>query len=369
MGRDESSDASSVPESTFSSYMEIFFTIRGYSGNMINLVTGASGFLGGHVVEELCRRGEEVVVLARKTSNLSALKNLEIDTRYADVRDPAALKEAMKGVDIVFNCVGSVRFVIPYREIHDVNVAGTERILNAAGEAGVKKIVHTSSIAALGPDGLLNPGSLKADRPDIKGGYSRSKTEAEAVFFKGCAEKGIEGVALRPGVIYGPRDFTSAYYWFNFVDTDNAQLVGDGSSRFPLIYVGDVVDAFMTASARKNVNGRTYNLDGPDSVSLKMTYDLICKELGKDPDYKFTPFWLAYSVAWMSELKSKLGGYKKEPRLSKFVISLFGKDSERPDCSNAIRDLDFRPKIGLEEGIRRTAVWYKDLKRSGQMAK
>jgi nucleoside-diphosphate-sugar epimerase len=336
---------------------------------MINLVTGASGFLGGHVVEELCRRGEEVIVLARRTSNLSALKNLEIEIRYADLRDPVALKEAMKGVDLVFNCAGSVRFVIPYREIYDINVAGTERIVSAAAEAGVRRIIHTSSIAALGPDGLLSPSNLKVDRPDIKYGYSRSKTEAEAIFFKMCVEKGIEGVALRPGVIYGPRDSTSAYYWFNFVDTNNAQLVGDGSSRFPLIYISDVVDAFVIASARENVNGKTYNLDGPDGVSLKMVYDLISKELGKEPTYKFTPFWLAYFAAWMSELKSRLGGYKNEPRLSRFVIFLFGKDSERPDCSNAKRDLEFRPKIGLEEGIRETAVWYKDLKKSNQMAK
>jgi nucleoside-diphosphate-sugar epimerase len=367
MGRGEFGNVSSVLEAVLFILYAKLFSPHGdtHSVNMTNLVIGASGFLGGHVVEELCRRGEEVIVLARKTSNLSALKNLEIETRYSDLRDPVALKEAMKGVDLVFNCAGSVRFVIPYKEIYDINVAGTERIVSAAAEAGVKRIIHASSIAALGPDGLLNPSDLKVDRPDIKGGYSRSKTEAEAIFFKRCAEKGIEGVALRPGVIYGPRDLTSAYYWFNFVDTDNARLVGNGSSRFPLIYVSDVVDAFMTASARKNVNGRTYNLDGPDTVSLKMIYNLISKELGKAPNYKFTPYWLAYFTAWMSELKSKLGGYRKEPRLSTFVISLFGKDSERPDCSNAKRDLEFQPKIGLEEGMRRTAVWYKDLKRSG----
>lgn len=337
--------------------------------NMTSLVTGASGFLGGHVVEELCRRGEEVIVLARRTSDLSALKNLEIEIRYADLRDPVAVKEAMKGVDLVFNCAGAVRFVIPYKEIYEINVAGTERIVNAAAEAGVRRIIHTSSIAALGPDGLLSPNDLKVDRPDIKYGYSRSKTEAEAIFFRKCAEKGIEGVALRPGVIYGPRDLNAAYSWFNFVDTNKAQLVGDGTSRFPLIYISDVVEAFMIASARENVNGRTYNLDGPESVSLKKIYDLISEELGKEPTYKFTPYWLAYFVARMSELRSALGGYKKEPRLSTFVILLFGKDSERPDCSNAKRDLEFRPKTGLKEGISKTASWYKGLRRSGQMAK
>ncbi|MBM4237106.1 MAG: NAD-dependent epimerase/dehydratase family protein, partial [Euryarchaeota archaeon] len=318
--------------------------------SMTSLVTGSSGFLGGHIVEELCRRGEEVIVLARKTSNLSAIENLDVQIRYADLRDPVAVKEAMKGVDLIFNCAGAVRFVIPYKEIYEINVAATERVVSAAAEAGVKRVIHTSSISALGPDGLLSPKDLKSHRPDIRHGYSRSKTEAEAAFFKKCAEKGIEGVALRPGVIYGPRDLTSAYYWFDFVDKDNAQLVGDGSSRFPLIYISDVVDAFMIASKKEDVNGMTFNIDGPESVSLRMVYDLICKELGKEPAYRSTPFWLAYFVASMSELKAALGGYKYEPRLSRFVIYLFGKDWERPDCSNAMRDLGFRPEVGLEEG-------------------
>lgn len=326
---------------------------------MTDLVTGASGFLGGHVVEELCRRGQDVIVLARRTSDLSAIKHLDIEIRYADLRDSVSLKGVLQGVDRVFNCAGSVRFVIPYRGIHDVNVVATENIVRAAAEAGVKRVIHTSSIAALGPDGPISPTDLRADRPDIKFVYMRTKTEAEAVFFKKCAETGIEGVALRPGVIYGPRDHTASVYWFNFVQNDQARLVGDGSSRFPLVYISDVVDAFMSASSMENVVGRTYNLDGPDSVTLKRVYDLISRELGKEPKYSYSPYWLTYAVAGMSEMRCALGGYRNEPRISRYIVYLFGKDFDRVDCSNAIRDLEFRPKIGLEEGIRRTAAWYK----------
>jgi nucleoside-diphosphate-sugar epimerase len=100
-----------------------------------------------------------------------------------------------------------------------------------------------------------------------------------------------------------------------------------------------------------------------------MIYDLISVELGKEPTYRYTPYWLAYFVARISELKSALGGYKREPRISAFVVFLFGKDSERPDCSNAKLDLGFRPKIGVKEGIGKTAGWYKDLQKSDRMTK
>lgn len=328
---------------------------------MTSLVTGASGFLGGHVVEELCRRGEDVVVFARKTSDLSAVKHLPIEVRYGELRDADSMKGIMDGVDMVFNCAGSVRFHQSYDKIHDINVAGTERLVAAAADAEVDRVIHTSSIAAMGPDGVVNPDSVKTNRPDIKSVYSRSKTEAEAAFFKRCAERGIKGVALRPGVIYGPRDFTAAYYWFNIVDTGPGMIIGDGTTRFPLIYVGDVVEAFMTAAEREGVVGRTYNLDGPESGRIKVIYDLISNELGKEPNYKSVSYRSAMFAAKMSEFKAALGGYKNEPRYSTFVIFLFGKDHGTLDCSNALADLGFQGKIGLDEGIKRTAIWYRTL--------
>jgi nucleoside-diphosphate-sugar epimerase len=329
---------------------------------MTSLVTGASGFLGGHVVEELCRRGENVVVFARKTSDLSAVKHLPIEVRYGELRDVDSMKGIMDDVDMVFNCAGSVRFHQAYDKIHDINVVGTERLVAAAADAEVEKVVHTSSIAALGPDGIVDSDSVETNRPDIKSVYSRSKTEAEAAFFKRCAERGIKGSALRPGVIYGPRDMTAAYYWFNLVDAGEGMVVGDGTTRFPLIYVDDVVEAFMTAAEREGAVGRTYNLDGPERASIKRIYDLISNEFGKEPRYRSVSYRSAMFAAKMSEFKAALGGYKNEPRYSTFVIFLFGKDHEKPDCSNAVADLGFQPKIGLDEGIKRTAIWYRTLK-------
>lgn len=328
---------------------------------MTSLVTGASGFLGGHVVEALCNRGENVVILARKTSNVSAIKDLPIEIRYGDLRDLESVKQASRGVDHIYNCAGAVRYVVPYDELYKANVLSTQNVVIAGAEAGVGRIVHASSMGVTGPEGRVsieNDGAYSASQSDK---YCRSKTEAEMLFFKECDKKGIEGVALRPGVIYGPRDNTASIHWFRIVDSGKVVYVGDGLTRFPLIYIDDLTKVFLVAGEKKGIEGCAYNLDGPEEVSLRSLYEQISKELGKDITPAFVTYRYSHLIAGLSEFRAALGGYKKEPGLSRFVVELFGKDHEKIKCARAKEDLGFEPVTGLVEGVRRTAEWYRNL--------
>ncbi len=347
--------------------MQSYFYPIGVTGlfAMISLVTGASGFVGGHVAEELCRRGDRVVVVARRTSDLSAVRHLPIEVRYADLGDLDALKAAAKGVDQVFHCAGAVKYVVPYKYMYETNVAGTEKVVLAAAEAGARRIIYASSQAVNAPEGPMSPESLRRSAPSMKDKYSRSKTEAEGVFFTRCAEKGIEGVALRPGVIYGPRDFTASYLWFEMIDKGNVFVIDGGDARFPLIYIGDLLKAFIAASETKGIGGRAYYLDGPDEVTLKKVWDLVSAELGKEPKYQKVSYRDAMSAAWASELKCALGRYKKEAELSKFVVRLFGEDHPKVSFENARMDLGFVPRVTVEEGMKETGAWYRALKKAG----
>lgn len=328
---------------------------------MTSLVTGASGFLGGHIVEALCSRGEKVVILARKTSNVSAIKDLPIEIRYGDLRDLESVKQAAKGVDHIYHCAGAVRYVVPYDELYKANVLSTENVVIAGAQAGVGRIVHASSLGVTGPEGrvsLENTGAYSASQSDK---YCKSKTEAEIMFFKECAKEGIEGVALRPGVIYGPRDNTASIHWFRIVDSGKVVYIGDGLTRFPLIYIDDLTKVFLVAGEKKGIEGCAYNLDGPEEVSLRSIYEQISKELGKNITPAFVTYHFSHLVARLSEFRTALGGYKKEPGLSKFVVELFGKDHEKIECAKAKEDLGFKPVTGLAEGVRRTAEWYRSL--------
>lgn len=329
---------------------------------MTSLVTGASGFLGGHVVEGLCERGEKVVILARKTSDISAIKDLPIEVRYGDLTDLESVRRAAKGVDCVYNCAGAVRYVVPYDELYRSNVVSARNVVIAGAEAGAKRIVHTSSLGVTGPEGPISLGESSSYSASIKEKYCKSKTEAEIAFFNECAERKIEGIALRPGVIYGPRDYTASYFWFKIVDSGKVVYIGDGRTRFPLIYVDDLVRTFLVAGEKDGVTGRAYNLDGAEEVCLRLVYERISKELGRDIIPAFVTYRFSHFTASLSELRVALGGYKKDPGLSKFVVELFGVDHGKADCSRARQELGFNPVTGIEEGMRKTAEWYRTVR-------
>lgn len=302
-----------------------------------------------------------MVVLARKTSNISAVRHLPIEVRYGDLTDLASVKEAARDVDRIYHCAGAVRYVVPYEELYSANVRTTKNVVAAAAEAGAGMIVHASSQGVSGPQGLIDPNDDSGYSASLKEKYCRSKTEAEIEFFRDCAKSGIMGVALRPGVIYGPRDRIASLYWFRTVESGKVAFIGDGNSAFPLVYIDDLVKAFLAAGKKEGVAGKAYILDGPERVTLRMVYEEIAENLNKDILPSYVTYRFAHAFARLAELRSALGGYRKEPGLSRFVVELFGKDHARPDISLARKELGFDPSTGLEEGIRRTTEWYRQL--------
>jgi nucleoside-diphosphate-sugar epimerase len=314
------------------------------------LITGASGFLGGHVVEALHRGGHETIVLARRTSDLSAVNESIDEVRFGDLTDRDSIVEASKDADMVFHCAGAVKMLGPYKEIRDINVGGTFNLVRAVAESGVERIIYASS---LGVHGMRRSDGLPKDK------YCRSKAEAEKIFFDECSKSGIEGVALRPGVIYGPRDFNASYPMFKHAEEGKVLLIGGGNTRFPLIYIDDLVEVFLKVMEMEEASGQSFDLSGVDATQ-RIFFQLICKELG----IEFSPVSVscgkAMMAARMSELKFALKGYRGDVVISRFVVQLYGLDHS-PDISRAKELLDFAPSTSLEEGVRKTASWYRTL--------
>ncbi len=312
--------------------------------------------MGGHVVEALVEKGHTVTLLARETSDLSAVEHLGLDVHYGDLNDVDSIEKAAKGKETMVHCAGAVKHVTPYSFLHDVNVKGTRNMVIAASRTGVQRIVHASSLGVRGFGSNGGPENYR----NIKDKYCRSKAEAELVLFSECESRDIEAVALRPGVIYGPRDFTASYHWFKMVDNGGTYLIGDGTSPFPLIYIEDLKDVFVEALER-DVSGEAFDLDGENTASLKRVLELIANELDKEIDPREINYYLALLMAYISEFRARLSGYEKEAGISKFVVRLFGSGgNKRVDCSKAEEMLGFDGGTPLEEGIRATAEWYKN---------
>jgi nucleoside-diphosphate-sugar epimerase len=312
------------------------------------LITGASGFLGGHVVEALDREGNEIVVMARKTSDLSAVEERIDEVRYGDMNDMASLNEATRDIDVVVHCAGAVRMMVPYSHLREINVEGTRRLVSASAESGVGRVIYASSLGVHGLDGTTG-------RPREK--YCRSKAEAEEAFFDECSKGGLEGVALRPGVIYGPRDRTWSFPMFKMVESGNLFLIGNGNTRFPLIYIDDLVEMFVRSIDSKEAVGRSFDLNG-EEVTLRRAFENICRCMEKDFEPRMVSYRTAMMAARWGELKAALNGYKKDSSLSRFIVQLYGIDHQIPS-KRAREMLGFDPKVGVEEGIETTWQWYR----------
>ncbi|KAB2835360.1 MAG: SDR family NAD(P)-dependent oxidoreductase, partial [Candidatus Dadabacteria bacterium] len=175
---------------------------------MATLVTGATGFLGSHIARKLAERGDDVKLLVRKTSKTINIDDIKAERVYGDVTDIESVRKALKGCDTLYHTAGIVSFKqADYKKMEDVNVGGTNNVFTAAMEAGVKKAVYTSSVAAIG----LKPGMEPADEEtpfdpagtDIQ--YIKSKYYAEQEALK-FFEKGLPLVIVNPSIVIGAGD-------------------------------------------------------------------------------------------------------------------------------------------------------------------
>lgn len=240
---------------------------------MIVAVTGASGFLGGHVAEVLRARGHEVRAVVRNPDKSPWLADLGCTFARADLAEPDALAAAFQGVDaVVANAALAVRKDRPYAEFLAANVGGTENTLAAAAKVGVSRVVYVSSVSV---HQVLNPyGHYTADTPYLADTvskltlnhattlwkYSLSKSTAEKRAWVLASELGLSLTTVRPGPIYGPRDpkLSAAYA----AQMARSHVLAP-TARAPHVYVGDVAAAIVGALENPASAGKPYLLGGP----------------------------------------------------------------------------------------------------------
>ena len=228
------------------------------------LVTGATGFLGSHVVEALLADGWRVRCTVRKTSNLRWIESLSVELVTVDVRSPTGLEAALDGVSTVVHSAGVTRAPRD-AEYHRVNAEGTQSLAEAAVAAGVGRFVLVSSLAARGPDarpGDVGPG---ADRPTSA--YGQSKLAGERRLFQVAAQAPgrMRPVILRPGAIYGPRDQESLELFR--LARSGMLPVPSNRGRLQPVFVKDVAEAVVRTASRRDLDMGPYAIVGPEIVT------------------------------------------------------------------------------------------------------
>ena len=320
------------------------------------LVTGVTGFTGGHLALHLLRHGYHVRGLVRCESlgRTASLIDSGVEVVQGDLTVPASLEAACQGVDVVFHIAATYRTAgHGSSTYHSVNVVGTEHLLEAALSAGVRRVVHCSTGGVHGhiehppanEDAPLSPGDI----------YQRTKLEAEQYAGRFGANNDIEVVIARPIGIYGPGD-TRFLKMFRLA-RGRVPLLGDGQVFYHLTFIDDLVDGLRRCGESPAAVGRTYLLAGSEYTTLKELMSLIATELGASPPQWHFPVWPVWVLGALCEFVCV--PFKIEPPLYRRRVDFFVK-SRAFDTTRAQRELLFSPGTTLRDGIRKTADWYSE---------
>lgn len=318
-------------------------------------LTGASGYTGGRVLRALQARGTTVRALVRTPSAGSTLRAAGADVVPGDLRDRAALARLVEGADAVLHIAAVYRTAgHPDSYYHDVNVGGTERLLEAAAQAGVGRFVHTSTVGVHG-DVETPPADEGApfDPGDV---YQRTKAEAERLAADFGRARGLPVAVVRPGAIYGPGE-TRLLKLFRAIARGRYAVVGSGRPHYHLVYVDDVVRGFLLALERPEAAGEAFIIAGPRSVSQSELAALIAKETGG----RVLPFRVpAAPLQWAGALcEAVFVPLGLEPPLHRRRVEFWTKNRSF-SIDKARRLLGYEPEVDVEEGIARTVAAYRE---------
>lgn len=325
------------------------------------LVTGASGFIGGHVVEALRAAGHEVVALVRPTSDVSLLDGPGVTLAVGDVTDPDSLRRACEGVSCVFHTAAVVSMYGAWEEYRRVGVVGTENMVTAAMEAKVPRFVHFGSIAVYGlrhPAGVVITEDLPYDEdPEPWNHYVREKMLSEKVVWRAHESGRIGVTSLRPSVVIGTRDRNVVTRMMNLLRLPFTGTIGLGANRVGCVVVDELARFSVAAAASQKSLGRAYNVSGRDPITQRELYSLFAKAAGKRAQPFFTPYRVAFAGASIAERLSQLAGRKEEPVLSLISVPIFGQDFT-VDSSRATRELGWEGTSDYERAVNESVKWY-----------
>jgi nucleoside-diphosphate-sugar epimerase len=318
-------------------------------------LTGASGYTGGRLLEALRARGDEVAVLVRPQSVSGRLRSLASRVVEGTLGDAAAACRLVDGVDAVLH-VAAVYRTAGHKDAYyrEVNVVGTGTLLEAAARQGVRRFVHTSTV---GVHGHVERPPADETAPFAPGDiYQATKAEAERLALDFHRKRGVPVAVVRPGAIYGPGE-TRFLKLFRAIARGRYAIVGSGRTLYHPVFIDDLVDGFLLALERPEAVGESFLVCGPSYVSQLELAALIARHTGG----RVLPFRIpARPVQWAGGLVEAICvPLGLDPPLHRRRVDFWTK-SRAFTIEKARRLLGYAPKVDVDQGIARTAAWYRE---------
>jgi nucleoside-diphosphate-sugar epimerase len=318
-------------------------------------LTGASGYTGARLLKALTARGDQVAALVRSESTTAALLSSGARLVEGDLGDPLALGRLVEGMDAVLHVAAVYRTAgHPDAYYREVNVAGTERLLEEAARARLGRFVHTSTVGVHGH--VANPPADETSPLAPGDVYQRTKAEAEALVLEFGRRRGLPVTVVRPGAIYGPGE-TRLLKLFRAIARGRYAIVGSGRPFYHPVYIDDLVEGFLLALDHPAAAGQAFIVAGPRYVSQRELATLVAKATGGRILPFRVPAWPLQVAGALCEAACVPFGI--DPPLHRRRVEFWVK-SRAFSIDKARRLLGYAPKVDLEDGLARTVASYRE---------
>jgi len=320
---------------------------------MKKLVTGATGFMGSSIVRELLKDGEEVKVFIRETSDTRNIDGLDVERAFGDIRDGESMKKALKGCDTLYYTAAFFAHWAPDKKLpYQVNVEGTKTSMKVALDAGMQKVVYTSTNNTMGAHGPV-PVNETAEFNHWKTGdhYSMSKYLAE-VEAKKFVSLGLPIVIVNPTLVIGVRDIKPTPSGQMIIDIATGQMPGYIEGGTNIIDVEDVARGHILAAKNGKV-GERY-LFGNENATISEYFGLVAEVAGVKPPRIKIPYHLAVALGYIFQFGAFIT--KKPPVVTASEVRI-GKQQEWYDCSKAVKELGL-PQTPIRQAVQKALNWF-----------
>lgn len=303
------------------------------------LITGATGFIGGSIYKRLQKEPYDIRVLVRKKNAGEFDKKTKI--YFGDLRNYDSVKKSVSGVDIVINCAAALpNHKLSIKEYRDINVNGVKYIVKACLASKVKKLIHISTVGIYGP--TPPTGTDEAFTPNPEDIYTKTKFEGDRIVWENKAK--LQSVIIRPTIAYGPGDLRPVILrLFRVIKIGINPSIGGGANYLHTVYIDNLVDAIVLAIRKRVASGSDFIIGDEKCPRMDDIIKTIAWVQRKKYLNIFVPKWLAFLVGKPIGLE----------RTVKFVS-----EDRRYIIDKAKKQLGYRPKVGLMEGMKKAYEWY-----------
>jgi dihydroflavonol-4-reductase len=316
---------------------------------MTYVVTGATGFLGGHLLDTLVATGRPVRALVRDARRAEELRYRGVDVRLGDIRDAPSVVDLVADVSVVFHAAAARGSPPPRAEVRSTNRAGLQNLVKAIGSTGFcARLIFVSGLSVLGLRDLV---SATEDFPLQRSGdiEADTKIEAERLIRDAHESSGLDAVILRPGIVYGPGDENLSQLR-RAVQEGKFAYIGSRENIVPLVHVGDFVQLALMAANRPETRGRIYHVTDGSTTKIQEIVEILAELTGSPKPQLVLPYFVPYIGCVLFETFNRLHLRSKPGPIDRAALRFLG-TSRSVSIQRARDELGFSPQVSIRDGL------------------